>query len=155
MRLQNLKGGLLLEASTDSLQGELTYYNVTQFTIKRHEDKPVYAQVESSLVREAFPVTGSGSQGRQSLSEIGTSTHGNLILVNSHLHSDRLLMYEFTMPYLDQQGKGLVEVLTSEEARAPLVIIVAAGVLFYHLYYKEGAFFRKKDALADRDSGSK
>ena len=36
MQMQNIKGGLLIDASTESIQGELTYYNVTQFAHKRH-----------------------------------------------------------------------------------------------------------------------
>ena len=54
--MHNVKGGLLLDTQTDTMQGELTFYNVTQFTHRRQETKPVWRQVESALVRDAQPV---------------------------------------------------------------------------------------------------
>lgn len=157
MSMQNVKGGLLVDISTDTMEGELQYYNVTQFTHKRHEERPVYREVESVLIREAIPVTTASTKGdftpRRKFSETSTGINGNLIIVKSNQHPDRLLMYEFAMPYLDRTSSGVLETLASEEARIPLVLIFVGGTLYYHLFYKQGAYFGKTQARGHSTGG--
>ena len=103
------------------------------------------------LVREAVPVTGASTSStatgllpRRKFSEISTTINGNLVIVKSHHQPDRLLMYEFAMPYLDRPSHGVLDTLSSEEARIPLVIACIGATLYYQLYYKEGSFFKNK-----------
>ena len=55
MQLQAVKGGLLLDAQDKSGHGEMTYYNVTQFTFRRNEPTPLWRETEAKVIREAIP----------------------------------------------------------------------------------------------------
>lgn len=153
--MHNVKGGLLLDTQTDTMQGELTYYNVTQFTHKRQETRPVWREVESAVVREAQPVlksTDSPFKVNRRMSEASIGVTGSLIMVQSQENPERLMMYEFVMPYLAKDEQSFVEALTSENARYPLFMFVIGCLAFYHLWWKQGALLRKnsdKDGKAD------
>ena len=85
--LQNTKGGLLVQISNDKLEGELTYYNVTQFTQNRMDDKPAYRDVESKLVRKGSAVvkdsTSNPAQRKSKISESSFGTNVSLVVVRS------------------------------------------------------------------------
>ena len=55
MQLQTVRGGLLLDAQDESGHGEMTYYNVTQFTFRRNEPTPLWRETEAKVIREAIP----------------------------------------------------------------------------------------------------
>ena len=66
---------------------------------------------------------------------------------------ERLLMFEFTMPYLQKESVSLVSAITSENARTPMLFIFFGITAFYQLYWKEGAPFnpnKKKDKEAKK-----
>ena len=97
-----MKGGLIVDAQTETMLGELTYYNVTQFTFKRQEFKPIWDPVESYIVKEgktrstpAVPMAG-----KRRISETNIGYQASMILLKSGESKDRLLMYDFEMPYL-------------------------------------------------------
>lgn len=66
---------------------------------------------------------------------------GSIVLVRSLDSSERLLMYEFTMPYLRRESISLASALTSENARMPMLMVFFGITAFYQLYWKEGAPF--------------
>lgn len=53
MTMQAIKGGVLIDAQTETMAGELTFYNVTQFTNNRQETRPIWREVESIAIRQA------------------------------------------------------------------------------------------------------
>ena len=153
-----IKGGILVDAQTDQLSGELTYYNVTQFTHNRQEEHPIWRETEAYVLRQAQPHTEKYSRQRMSDSPVGML--GSIVLVRSQESSERLLMYEFTMPFLRRESISLASALTSENARVPMLLVFFGITAFYQLYWKEGAPFnpntkKQKDAdAAGKGQGS-
>ena len=86
MTLQTIKGGLLVDAQTATMTGELTFYNVTQFTHNRLETHPLWRQSESTLVRKAGPASTDQTmmlRRQRRISEASVGTQGSLVLVQS------------------------------------------------------------------------
>jgi len=77
------------------------------------------------------------------MSEANVGILGSIVLVKSHDSSERLLMLEFVMPFLSKQSIGIVESLTSENARIPLIVLVVGLTGFYQLYWKADGFFNR------------
>lgn len=65
----------------------------------------------------------------------------SLLMISSGESKDRLLMYDFVMPFLSKESVGFVDALTSEYARAPIAIVFVGISLFYQLYWKKDAYF--------------
>ena len=143
---------MLVNLDDENKHGELTYYNVTQFSIKRKDDKPEWDKVPSRLVRAGSPRTESDSVIRETkLSEAIFGQVATLILTKSSDNNERLMMYEFMTPYLRKEQKDWSEFITSEDARPALIGMVILGTAFYQLYWKKGAMCSKnKDDDADK-----
>ena len=56
---------------------------------------------------------------------------GSLVLVESQSSPDRLLMYEFVMPFLRKEKLDFWSGITSENARIPLLVVFVGVTLFY------------------------
>lgn len=53
MQLVTVKGGALVELSFGEMQGELTFYNISQFSHYRHERNPQYERVQGNILQKA------------------------------------------------------------------------------------------------------
>ena len=91
------------------------------------------------------------------MSESSVGLLGSIVLVKSQESPERLLMYEFVMPFLKKESSSLVSTLTGENARTPLILLFMGITAFYQLYWKEGAPFnpetRKKKAAEEGKGG--
>ena len=74
------------------------------------------------------------------MSEVSAGLMGSLLLVESQSSPDRLLMYEFTMPFLKREKLDFWSGITSENARMPLFVVFVGVTLFYQFYLKPRGF---------------
>ena len=65
------------------------------------------------------------------MSENSVGLLGSIVLVRSLDSSERLLMYEFIMPFLRKENVSLASALTSENARMPLLMLFLGITAFY------------------------
>ena len=50
MELFTVKGGAIVELSLNEMQGELTFYNISQFSHFRHDKSPQYIDVQATIL---------------------------------------------------------------------------------------------------------
>ena len=56
MELFTVKGGAIVGLNLGEMQGELTFYNISQFSHFRHEKSPQYNDVQATILQKAQKV---------------------------------------------------------------------------------------------------
>ena len=113
-------------------------------------ERPSYREVESKIVQHGVPRKESAnpSKAYNRLAETSFGMLASLFLVRSQdSPNDRLILYEFVMPYLSKSAPSFVEQLTSENARVPLMLLIIGCTAAYQLYIKPDAYCKKKQQV--------